>query len=330
MPSPVIVYAVSVAQSRITQAQGSSGNRMIIQRDEVKTPLGVRQVPSLTGNAFRTRSVREPGFRWLIEQTGLSERLTKPEAYFLLRGGAEYVGNGGRESLQDIVELSRVSPLCGLLGGVTPKQMFAGSLSCDSGVLVCEENRFRLRSFLPPGVDISTYQLAPASDFTTGYQYTRSGSEKGTAGMFSEEEDSMLRFKSGRTPPGESKDKSNQMIYSGESIMPGAVFVHRYCLAHPKRLEVGALLWSLRLWVASGNSFGGMGRVGHGKLYSQFHFPDEYVGADEEYVQHVFEHIDSFALWLRRAFGVSEEKSAKAAKASKGKKTQVADKEVPA
>jgi hypothetical protein len=320
MPNPVTVYAVSVAQSRITQAQGSSGNRMIIQRDEVKTPLGVRQVPSLTGNAFRTRSVREPGFRWLIEQAGLNERLTKPEAYFLLRGGAEYVGNGGRESLQDIVDLARVSPLCGLLGGVTPKQMFAGSLNCDSGVLVCEENRFRLPAFVPPGSDVSDCQLPPASDFTTGYQYTRGGSEKATAGMFSEQEDGLLRFRAGGTPPGESKDKSNQMIYSGESIMPGAVFVHRYCLAHPKRLEVGALLWSLRLWVAYGNSFGGMGRVGHGHLRSQFHFPEEYLGADEEYCEHALKHKDEFAAWLRRAFGVAEEKPAKAAKSKKGDK----------
>lgn len=328
MPKPTTVYALSRVVSPITQMAGSAGNRALIQREEVVTRLGLRRIPKLSGNAIRASAVRQPGLKWLIEQAGLGERLTKPMAYFLLRGGAEYTGNGGRESVADIVHIAEVAPIIGLLGGVVPKQMFGGSINVDAGVLLCEENRSRLSTFLPPGVSLDEFDLPPASDFTGDYQYTRNGREEATSGFYSEEEDATARFTAAASGfdhlPGENSGKSNQMIYSGECVRPGAIFVHRFTIAHPKRLEVGALLFSLRLWSAYGNKIGGMGRVGHGQLLSQYHFDPAYNGADDEYAEHAIKHAPQLADWLKKQFEFKEP-SEKPAKKGKAKKNEAAE-----
>jgi len=301
---------------------GTVGNRAQIAREPVVTELGVRPVPFLSGNALRSSMLRRPGFVWLAEACGLDHGLTKPELYFLLAGGCAYEG-GGRESTQLVCELKDVCPLAGALGGTLPRQILSGSVCVDSGVLVCAENRDRLDTFLPDGVIAADLELRPADSFVGEWQYTRRGGEGELAEWADGETDlaeRARRFEAWEgekrrpespedTPlPGEERArdgriKSRQMIYGGECVIAGAAFAHRITLHHPRPPEVGALLWSLRLWRQQGNTMGGMSARGHGILETVVWLDPEPDGNPAaEYVDHVTRHQDRLADWLRRQF----------------------------
>jgi len=51
---------------------------------------------------------------------------------------------------------------------------------------------------------------------------------------------------------GDADEKTGQMIFSGECVIPGAVFGWRLTTQAIGLVQLGALLWSLRLWQAGG------------------------------------------------------------------------------
>jgi hypothetical protein len=280
------IVCLSEAIAPITQMSGVSGNYALVMREPVVTSRGVTQVPNLSGNAIRHRAIREPGFRWLVGEFDLVGKLTLPQLNFLFHGGNLTEG-GGRENTRRIADWQRLFPLGRLLGGCLPDQVLAGSLQVHRGMLVCEENRPSLAHIL--GNHLPERRLRPAESFVSGYQYTRGDAVKSAMDLRPVE------------PPGESN--SNLMIFSGQSVLSGAIFIHGFTMPHVSELELGALLWSLYLWQSTGGTIGGQASRGHGRLKLGILESDwDGEAAINAYLDYARSTKDEAAAWLNDVF----------------------------
>jgi hypothetical protein len=222
---------------------------------------------------------------------------------FLFHGGSLTEG-GGREDTRRIADFQRIFPLGRLVGGCLPDQILSGSLQVWRGALACEENRAYLGSAL--GDDLAAAlpaRLRPGEALVSGYQYTRGDAAPTAAVLVSE---------AARIEQSEGTSASNLMIFAGQSVVRGAAFVHGFTIPHGSELELGALLWSLRLWQASGGTVGGQAARGHGRLALSL-VGD--VGGQEEAVDAYLDHAraakDEAVDWLRKVFMPRAEKAAK-------------------
>lgn len=267
------------AMSPITHMSGTEGNEAVLQREEVATDRGTLSVPYLSGNALRHRAIREPGVRWLVEAYGLRGKLTTMQLNFLLHGG-NLTGSTAHENMHVAGELKRLWPLVKLLGGTLPNQIVPGRLDVWRGSLVCRENA---RS-IPEVADTA---LRSCVDLVGGYQYTR-GDAKGSG---IETAESIL------------EEPTNLMIFSGQAVMRGAMFVGGFLLRSAELVDLGALLWSLREWQRAGCTIGGQGARGHGRLrLSLVDFDDQLQEqACQAYVCHAMEHAEEAIAFLRKA-----------------------------
>lgn len=277
----LIIRCLSESLSPMTHMSGTAGNEAIIAREAVTTPRGVVWLPCISGNAFRHRAIREPGMRWLIEEYDLEGNLTLEQLNFLLHGG-NLTQSNAHENTKRIAEMKRVWPLMRLIGGCLPNQILAGSLDVWRGVLVCEENRAVLKS--PP--DSSLYS---AEVFIGEYQYTR-----GDAGKYGLESDELVAADS----------KTNLMIYAGQTVQRGARWEHGFVLKHVSEIEIGALLWSLRLWQSTGGTVGGQASKGHGRLSCELvDFGLDQEALCDAYVAYVYDVKNDAIEWLREVWG---------------------------
>ena len=284
------VICLSEAISPITHASGSSGNESIVMREEIPTSRGTIAVPVLSGNALRHRAIREPGWRWLIGQYELAGKLNLAQLNFGLHGGNLTEG-GGRENTRRIADFQRIFPLGRLVGGTIPDQILAGSLHTWRGLLVCEENRQTLETILPGGL-LPAKRLRAAESFISGWQYTRSDAAKTATDL--------------RPTDLTTDSPSNLMIFSGQSVMRGSLFVHGFSLPHVSEFELGALLWSLQLWQAAGGTIGGQASRGHGRLKTAI-LTDDWDGdaAVNAYLGHARAAQDEAVAWLTEVFGAA-------------------------
>lgn len=291
-PRNYTVVCCSEAMSPITHGSGTVGNEAVVARAPVATPDGVRYVPFLSGNAIRHRAVREPGWRYLVDQYGLAGELDHPRLNFVFHGGKLTV-KGGRENCARIADFQRIFPLGRLVGGSLPDQILSGSLDAWRGALVCEENRELLEHIAGPGV--LPERLRPAESFLGRWQYTR-GDAVNTAF------DLMVR-RNGEV----AEEDSGLMIFAGQQVIPGAVWLHGFRLKNVSEIELGALLWSLRLWQAQGGTIGGQAARGHGILRTSLILEDgiDPEGAIDRYHLHVAAHRDEARAWLDAAFAAA-------------------------
>ena len=249
------VHCLSEAQSPITHMMGTSGNEAIINRESVLYDGLVRQVPVLSGNAIRHKMVREPGAMHLIKSCGLEGKLNLDQANYLFNGG-NLTESSPTENTAKIAEMQELLPLLRLLGGSLRNQVIGGSLIVGRGILVCEENRETIEKMLPNDFKLPEARLRSCEDFIDQYQYTRGDAKK--------RKDAHLIMENVEN------DSSNLMIYSGQSIIPGAMFYHQFILQNISSLEIGALLNSLYEWDEAGATIGGSARIGHGRLQTYF------------------------------------------------------------
>lgn len=296
------IFCLSEAVSPITHMSRSEGNESLVAREPVVTPRGVTMVPCLSGNAIRHRMVRSPGWRWLINEYGLRGSLTLPQLNFAFHGGNLTEG-GAKENTARIADFQRLFPLGRLIGGCLPDQILAGSLQCWRGALVCEENRDYLGRVLPAELAVKN-RLRLAESFVSGYQYTRGDASKTAADLLPKQN-------------GEEAPASNLMIFAGQAVTRGALFFHGFTLPNVSELELGALLWSLSLWQASGGTVGGQAARGHGRLKLSYWIdgadPD---AAMDAYLAHARAVKDEAVGWLHSVF------APKADKPLKGKKSK--------
>jgi len=295
------ILCASEALGPITHMSGTQGNEAILSRKAVATPVGTQYIPCLSGNAIRHRTVREPGMRWLVDAYGLAGKLTLTQFNFLFHGGSLTLSTNV-EDLARVADWQRLFPLGRLLGGSLPDQILSGSLQVSIGLLACRENEPSLRKIVPEGC-LPDRPLRSASSFVDGWQYTRSGSAS-------------------RWPELLAKGESTQgdlMIYAGESVMRGAIWIHGYTALHVSELELGALLWSLELWQSQGGAVGGSSGKGHGRLATSV-LAGDFDGeqAVESYKAYALSVRDEAVKWLDDVFRKTAEKTA-AKQAAKGK-----------
>jgi hypothetical protein len=294
------INCLSVAMSPITHMSGNAGNESIVSREMVQTDDGVFWVPFLSGNALRHKCVREPMAHWLIDRYGLAGKLTLMQLNFLFHGG-NLTESTAHENTRRIAEMAEYWPFLRVCGGALPNQILCGSLDVWRGTLVCEENRKSL-AYL---IELPDHRMYSAERYLGAYQYTRGDAKK--KGLAADRDDL----------PG-----SNLMIYSGQSVIRGAIFHHGFVLKNATDIELGCLLLSLRLWKHNGGTIGGNARLGHGRLeMSLVDFEDDGTAVDA-YISHVDSVKDKAIAWLTDAF---EAKKEKAAKGKKGKETANAE-----
>ena len=280
----------------MTHMKGVEGNEALIAREPVDTPAGKRWVPMLSGNALRHRLVREPGGLWLIDRLGIRGKLTLKQLNFLLHGG-NLTDSTGREDTSRIADMQELFPLLRLMGGALPDQILKGSLLAWRGMLLCEENRQHLAMNLPDGFTLPEQSLKPSEHFVEDYQYTRGDAAKRPE-LYA--------------PDPAVEPTSNLMIFSGQQVIRGAVFVHGFEIPHGSELELGCLIHALTVWQQTGGSVGGMSSKGHGRLETSI-IGDEIdqTSIVDAYIAHVDANADRCRKWLADVFKAKEKKKAK-------------------
>ena len=278
------VQCLSTTKSPLTHCSGSVGNESVIAVERVKTDRGMRAVPFISGNAIRHRVVREPGMRWLLDAYGLHGRLTLQQLNFCLHGG-NLSESTARENTRLIAEMKECWPLLRLLGGALRNQILSGSLDVWRGTMVCEENRHTL-------IGCPEQRLLSCEAFVGQWQYTRGDAVRGAS--HTDEPEAVA-----------ASQKSNLMIFSGQCVTAGAMFSHGFVLKHVDTVELGALLWSMRLWQSQGGTIGGQASRGHGRLGTEILGIIEQEQNDlcEAYVSHAMRMRDRAVNWLQEAFG---------------------------
>lgn len=316
MKRSIEIVAVSRVLSPLTHMQGSEGNRGIVMREPVLTYSGVRLVPCLSGNALRHRLIRRPAMLDLIERWGLSGELSVAQLNFLLHGGS-LTEKGGRVSIADQQDLYRLFPVLRLLGCSLPGQIVPGCLQVWRGMLVCRENTLRLRRILPSEWHCPA-NLRPAVAQFQDWLYTRSDAVKSAPDV--------------AVVDGDADTVSNLMMFEGQAVAAGAVFVHGYTITSATDVERGALYRALRLWQeVHGGTIGGQSSRGHGRLDTLYLLPgDEDTQAlGGEYRGYSHDVRDEAVQFLHRVFrrlpaqedgGTSEEEIAEEPAAHKPRK----------
>ncbi len=283
----VTLRAVSAAVSPLTHMSGTRGNEAIVAREAVIDDTGrAHTIPMLSGNALRHRAVREPGMQWLIRELGLGGRLSIMQLNFLLHGG-NLTESTAHENTRRIADMYRLWPLLAVVGGSLRNQIISGNLACWRGTLICRESRAMLER---AGFPCEGLALPPAETFVGDYQYTRG--------------DAAASPLVNSDAPGVAA--SSLMIYSGQCVLPGALFAHGFVLRYREPVELGALLWSLHLWRQAGMSIGGMAGRGHGRLSMRL-IAEDLAGADADalmrlYVEYVRGVREEAVAWLSEAW----------------------------
>jgi len=299
----VKIHCLSTALSPITHMMGVSGNEGIINRTKVISGGQIFDVPVLSGNAIRHKMIREPGAMLIVKTCKLDGNLTIDQANYLFYGGSLTDSQTG-DNLKKIAEMQELLPLIRLLGGSLRNQVVSGSLLVSMGTLICEENRETLHMMLPGELLHGLPELRSCEDFVDKYQYTRGDIGKKPGMMDASEEPA---------------EKSNLMIYSGQSVVRGAMFYHSFILQNVSRLEVGALIAAMNDWHNDGGIVGGSSRIGHGRLHTAIHtdtanfFGDTIDLSDyeAEYRQHIAGNTARITAWLNEVFPARTPKSVK-------------------
>lgn len=290
------------AVDKITQMQGVNGNEVVINRKPFLFEGQERQVPVLSANGLRHVVVREPGGLWLIDEYGLDGRMNKSSLRLLVGGGNNASISGGAESLRQNVEMRRTLPLLGLMGAGLPDGPKAGVLKFSDAVLVCNEAR--------PYLDVATRgfltlpeRLRPARTCVGKWTHYRHDPTGKHSGMLAATDI-------------DAEHESSGMIFGGEAITPGSLFVSEIHLSGATELELGAFLWSVRLWQQAGGYVGGMSNRGNGRTDSMLCVDGDADVMADAYCEYARRMQADALMWLNGVFGE------KPAKVKKGKKAE--------
>jgi hypothetical protein len=266
------VFCASTNISPVSHQLGTVGNESIVNVEDVRTPLGSRKVPVLSGNAIRHRMIRAPGADYLIDALGLHGKLSRDVLNLLYHGGIKRE-KGKSPSLARIADMHRLFPLLRLLGACLPEAIVAGELTAHRAMLACRENQSRINAIAPKGWEFEGH-LAPATSFIERWQYVRGVMKHSLAHSATDTTD---------------KDESTMMPFAGTCVIPGAVWVHGFSMSICSQIEFGCLLHCLRKWDADGATIGGQSSRGHGilqlSIWTDAEFDhDESISAYEEHV----------------------------------------------
>ncbi len=291
MPKTHKIHMLLETLSPLTHMMGTNGNEALINREAILYKDQICHLPVISGNAIRHKLIREPGAMFIVGACNLAGKLNIDQLNFLFNGGS-LVESSVSCNIRKIADMQQTLPLYRLLGGCLKNQIVSGSINVHRGMLICRENVERINSILPDNCSIEK-SIFPAERFIDQYQYTRGDAKKLKDIDFFAAVDELNT--------GKEKEKSNLMIFNGQSIVSGAQFYIGFVLNNVSDLELGALFHSLSRW----NGFiGGQGSRGHGKcklsLISTNDFDISFLVT--AYKEHVMSKKEEIKAWLFDAF----------------------------
>lgn len=296
----VNIHCISEVLSPLTHMMGTAGNESLINKEKILYNDKIKDVPIISGNAIRHRFIREPGALFLVDKLELAGKLNLDQANYMFYGG-NLTKSSISENMRAIAELQTLFPLFRLLGGSLRDQIIAGSMICKRGVLVCEENKKKINDHLPAEWKLTEDCLKMSDDFVRQYQYTRGDTikRKDASELLTEVVE---------------KEKSNLMIYSGQTVIAGAMFYHGFILNKVSQLEIGSLFLALKMWSGSGGTIGGQARIGHGSLNMNYFIECEENEITDgvinecvsKYEDHVIQNKEKCVKWLNDNFSDKE------------------------
>ena len=299
----VKIHCISELLSPLTHMSGTSGNEALINRENIVDENGViKSIPVISGNSIRHRMVREPASQYLVNQLELKGKLSIDQANFMFFGGT-LKESSLVDNMKVIAELYELFPLYRLLGGSLKNQIVSGSLISLRGMLMCEENRSTINNLLPEGYMIDL-KLKSSDHYINDYQYTRGDIRN------HKDCDKILEEKKEEEHDKKKKEKTNLMIYNGQTVVTGSIFYHGFILNSVSRKEVGALVHALNQWQETTGNLGGQGRIGHGKIKLNIIIEDsqDFITAQDipdciaEYIKHVGENKEKCSEFLNKVF----------------------------
>lgn len=221
------------AISPIIHSAGSTGNVSLAKRQDLITSDGIRtQVPFVSGNAVRG-VLRRVGAISMWDMLGRPE-LSHVSAAAITSGGS-LVKTTSKFTTSDVHEFRHVAPHVGLFG-------------CSGGGVI-----------MPGGVNVGMLRLRCA--------------ERNNSQVAARKQLTMLEGVRIAVLPDpldqyiDADEPSNQMIYTHEAIVEGAVFDWDFQLAAANSEQINDWWWwCLGNWVATGAHLGGRSSVGHGRI----------------------------------------------------------------
>lgn len=296
MPKTHKIHMLLETLSPLTHMMGTNGNEALINREAVIYKDEIRHLPVISGNAIRHKLVREPGANFVIGACNLAGKMNIDQLNYLFNGGS-LVQSSVSCNIRKIADMQMILPLYRLLGGCLKNQVVAGSLNVHRGMLICRENAERISSILPEYCRIDN-AIFPAERFIDQYQYTRGDAKK--------MKDIDYFAAVNELNAGEENEKSNLMIFNGQTIVSGTMFYLGFVLNNVSDLELGALFDSLTRW----NGFlGGQGSRGHGRCKISL-ISDELEIAPliAAYKEHVMGKKEEIKTWLEETFPTKRSK----------------------
>jgi hypothetical protein len=299
MPKTYKIHMLLETLSPLTHMMGTNGNEAIINREAILYKDEIRHIPVISGNAIRHKLIREPGAMFIVGACNLAGKMNIDQLNYLFNGGS-LVESSVSCNIKKIAEMQTTLPLYRLLGGCLKNQVVAGSLNVMRGMLVCRENAEKISCMRPDDYKIGA-DIFTADRFVDQYQYTRGDANK------MKDVDYFAAVEELQT--GETKEKSNLMIFNGQSIIAGSMFYVGFILNNVSDLELGALFHSLTRW----NGFiGGQGSRGHGRCKLSLLDSDglDVAGLTAAYKEYVMSKKEEIKTWLFDAFSSKKKKEA--------------------
>lgn len=306
MPKTHKIHMLLETLSPLTHMMGTNGNEALINREAVIYKDEIRHLPVISGNAIRHKLIREPGAMFVIGACNLAGKMNIDQLNYLFNGGS-LVESSVSCNIRKIADMQTILPLYRMLGGCLKNQVVAGSLNVHRGMLICRENSERISSIIPEDCAIDG-AIFPSEHFIDQYQYTRGDAKKLKDIDYFAAVDELST--------GEEKEKSNLMIFNGQTIVAGSMFYLGFVLNNVSDLELGALFHSLSRW----NGFiGGQGSRGHGRCKISLIASDglDVAPLIAAYKEHIMSKKEEIKAWLSDAFPSKKSKKEEVSDAEK-------------
>jgi hypothetical protein len=209
----------------ITHTEEVSSNISSLFRQKMVIDNKLHEVPCVHGNAIRG-VLRRLGASHLCEAVGVGKNQVKLEKYFMLFNGGFLEKSLSYCDVTAKTELRALLPWLSVFGSAIGNEMLQGKLIVSFATPSCAE--------LGNG-EVSYH------DLTQVLRYTRKDDTE------------------------QKTDKTSQMFYDGETIIPGVELNWEIQLDSNDELEISALEHTLKLF-AEKPYIGGTSRAGHGKI----------------------------------------------------------------
>lgn len=222
------IHIFARALEPLHHGQGAEGNMQVLRRQEVPQPDGtIARVPYISGNSIR-HMIRECGVRFALDAMGIEDGALSKSVVDLLFSG----GNLGGKTPPTLARARRIAelfPIIAALGYSAGSRIQPGKLDVGALHLVCAENGWRIDTQALATHDCMPMLGMRAGAFVSDDFGTRHDAARSLAGQrYLAIEDRAKADASGEAKKGRVKedkpDDSTQMIYSYETISPGAAF----------------------------------------------------------------------------------------------------------